>query len=91
MKTIFNCKWFKESNRYKHFLLGIPCGILTILFGLGIATGMEVKDCQSDKYNSDKPIYKWRWDNWDWLDWICTVAGSLIGNLILIGIILLIC
>ena len=85
------CKWFKESNRWKHYVLGIPEGfLLTTLFAAGSATGMEVKDCQSDPVNKDKPIYKWSWKNWDWLDWICTVAGGITGDLIRTGIILLI-
>ena len=78
--------WFFESNRYKHFLLGILTGFLTILFSLGCASGMEFKDCQRDPYNTDRPIYKWSWKNWDWLDWGCTAVGGLIGNLILVGI-----
>ena len=83
--------WFTESNRWKHFVLGIPEGLLgTILFAAGTATGMEVKDCQYDPDNADKPIYKWDWKNWDWLDWGCTVAGGLIGQAIQVGIIFLI-
>lgn len=37
-------KWLKESNRIKHFYCGIPTGLLTIIFTLGIALGMEIKD-----------------------------------------------
>jgi len=80
--------WFTESNRYKHFLLGIPTGLLTILFTLGIATGMEFKDVHWS--NGDKPIKQLDWKNWDWIDWICTIAGGVIGNTILIGIIFII-
>lgn len=63
-------KWFIESNRWKHFLFAIPIGfLLTSLCTLGIASGMEFKDQ--------------RWGGkWDWLDWICTVTGGIIGNLI---------
>ena len=76
-------KWFLESNRWKHFVLAIPEGfLLTIVFVLGLATGMEIKDCHYDKDNSNKPIYKWKWDNFDWLDWSCTVAGGLVGQII---------
>ena len=81
-------KWFFESNRWRHFVLGIPCGFLfTILFGYGIASGMEFKDCQS--LNGDKPIVEWDWSNWDWIDWCCTSAGSLIGQILQIAVILL--
>ena len=81
--------WFSESNRWKHFVLGIPCGFfLTTLFGAGIATGMEFKDVHHD--NGNKPIRQWSWRCWDWIDWLCTVCGSLIGGFIRTGIILLI-
>jgi hypothetical protein len=60
------------SDRRKHFLLAIPCGFLfTILFVLGIATGMEFKD---KKYGNI----------WDWKDWIATVLGGIVGNGLLI-------
>ena len=37
--------WIKESNRDKHLLYAIPCGLIgTILFVLGLAIGMEFKD-----------------------------------------------
>lgn len=68
--------WFTESNRYKHFLYAIPCGFLFgILFVLGLAAGMEFKDKQ--------------WGNkWDWIDFGCTIAGGIVGNLITVLIIL---
>lgn len=85
------CKWFLESNRWKHFVLGIPEGLLlTELFAAGTATGMEVKDCHYDPKNAGKPIWKWSWERWDWLDWLCTVAGGLVGQALQIGVILLI-
>lgn len=62
--------WLKESNRMKHFLYGIPTGLLlTILFTAGIATGMEFKD------------KKWG-GKWDWKDWAATMLGGFIGQLI---------
>ena len=62
--------WFMDSNRWKHFVLAIPCGALfTILFVAGIATGMEFKDRQwGGKY--------------DWLDWLATILGGLVGQAI---------
>lgn len=67
--------WFKESNRDKHFLYAIPCGLIgTELFVAGIATGMEFKD-------------KSYGNKWDWVDWLMTMAGGLIGQAIQAGII----
>lgn len=62
----------------KHFLYAIPCGLLlTILFVLGLASGMEFK-------------FKQWGGKWDWLDLLATVLGGLIGQAIQIGVILLI-
>lgn len=70
--------WFKDSNRDKHFLYAIPCGLLgTILFAAGIATGMEFKD-------------KLYGNKFDWLDWTATMLGGLVGQAIQVGILYLI-
>lgn len=71
-------KWIKESNRMKHFLYAIPCGLLcTILFVAGLASGMEFKDRQ--------------WGGkWDWLDLTATLLGGLIGQISQAIIILLV-
>ena len=62
--------WILESNRQKHFLYAIPCAImLTILFVLGLAIGMEFKD----KLYSNK---------WDWLDLLATILGGIVGQII---------
>ena len=70
--------WFLSSNRYKHFLLAIPLGLVfTILCVLGCASGMEFKDRQ--------------WGGrWDWIDWICTMVGGVIGQALQLFIIYLI-
>lgn len=69
--------WLKESNRQKHFLYAIPVGFLfTILCVLGVASGLEFKDKQYG-------------NQWDWLDWIATMFGGLVGQLLQIIIILL--
>ena len=66
--------WFKESNRNKHFLYAIPCGLIgTELFVAGLATGMEFKD-------------KLYGNKWDWIDWLMTMVGGLIGQAIQAGI-----
>lgn len=62
--------WIKESNRPKHLLYAIPCGLaFSILFVAGIAIGMEFKD-------------KAWGSKWDWLDLIATLLGGLIGQLL---------
>lgn len=67
--------WFKESNRDKHFLYAIPCGLIgTELFVAGLATGMEFKD-------------KLYGNKWDWIDWLMTMVGGLIGQAIQAGIV----
>ena len=68
--------WLTESNRQKHFIYAIPIGLVfTILCVLGVASGLEFKD---KKYGNQ----------WDWLDWIATILGGLVGQLIQIIIIL---
>lgn len=70
--------WITESNRNKHFLYAIPAGLFgTILFVLGIAIGLELKD-------------KLYGNKWDWLDLLATIFGGLIGQIIQIIIIILI-
>lgn len=60
----------KDSNRTDHFVYGFYCAlILTILFNLGIATGLEVKDYL-------------RGAGFDKLDWLATVAGGVLGQMI---------
>lgn len=66
---------FLESNRWKHFLLAIPIGLIfTILCVLGVAAGMEFKD-------------KMYGNKWDWQDFNYTLLGGLIGQIIQIVII----
>jgi hypothetical protein len=60
--------WLTESNRQKHLLYAIPIGLVfTVLCVLGVASGMEFKDKQSG-------------GEFDWLDWIATMIGGLIGQ-----------
>lgn len=67
--------WLLESNRLKHLLFAIPCGLfLTILFVLGLALGMEFKDKQ---YGNE----------FDWLDIAATMIGGTIGQIIMLLII----
>lgn len=67
--------WLTESNRLKHYLFAIPCGLfLTFFFALGVGVGMEFKDKQ--------------WGGkWDWLDLLATALGGLAGQALQILII----
>lgn len=71
-------KWLKVSNRMKHLKYAIvPGALFTILFVAGLATGMEFKDKQYG-------------NKWDWLDWIATIIGGIMGQTIQFGMIMLI-
>lgn len=71
-------KWLLKSNRLKHFLYAIPIGfIFTILCVLGVATSLEYKDI----------LYGGKWD---WIDWLLTITGGIIGQAIQLLIIILI-
>lgn len=68
MRWSSKMKWLKESNRYKHLLYAIPIGyVFTILCVLGVATGLEFRDKQYGNV-------------FDWLDWLATMIGGLIGQ-----------
>lgn len=59
--------WWKASNRWKHLVYAIPCGVvLGWEFTVGLAVGMEFKD----KLWGGKP---------DFIDYILTCLGGLIG------------
>lgn len=70
--------WIFESNRHKHMVGGFVVGLFgTILMAIGVASGMELKDSQYG-------------NKWDWTDWVMTVGGGLIGNIIQAIIILVV-
>lgn len=55
-------------SRCKHFLYAIPIGAtLSVLCAIGVASGLEYKDAAYG-------------NRWDWWDWLCTVAGGVVGN-----------
>lgn len=64
--------WFLKSNRWKHFIGGLIIGALadTIycasLAGIGTAGALEFKDKQHG-------------GKWDWVDFVITIAGVIIG------------
>lgn len=63
-------KWLKESNRLKHLIYAIPIGfIFSIICVIGVASGLEYKDY----------LYG---NKWDWLDWIATLMGGLVGQVL---------
>ena len=63
-------KWLKESNRLKHLIYAIPIGfIFSIIRVIGVASGLEYKDY----------LYG---NKWDWLDWIATLIGGLVGQVL---------
>lgn len=69
--------WLNESNGMKHFLYAVPIGLIfTILCVLGVASGMEFKD-------------KEHGGSWDWLDWIATILGGLVGQIVQAAVIVL--
>ena len=71
-------KWLSESNRTKHLLYAIPIAIVfSILCVLGVATALEFKDKQYGNM-------------FDWLDWLATMIGGIIGQIIQILIFILI-
>lgn len=70
--------WLTKSNRLKHLIFAIPIGfVFTILCVLGVASGMEFKD------------KSWG-GKWDWLDWLATMLGGLVGQLLALLLVYLI-
>ena len=73
MKKILN--WLLTSNRYKHFVGGIVIGFFSdsnycaAYSGVLVAASLEFKD------------RAWG-GKWDWIDFGCTLVGTLVGRLI---------
>lgn len=66
---------FTDETRWQHFKYAIPIGVVfTILCVLGVATGMEFKDKQWGGF-------------WDWKDWLCTMLGGMVGQVVQVIII----
>lgn len=65
-------KWLTDSNRWQHLVCAIAIGFMADSWycaeytGVGVASALELKDL---KYGN----------KWDWLDWLCTIAGATIG------------
>lgn len=76
--SIFTDIMFNVSNRRKHFLYAILSAfLLTIIFVLGLAIGMEFKDYQ---YSS----------TFDWKDILATMIGGLVGQILQIILLIII-
>ena len=68
---------FSDKSHWQHFIYAIPIGmVFTILCVLGVASGMEFKDKQYG-------------NKWDWTDWLCTMIGGAVGQLLQVVIILI--
>ena len=61
-------KDFKESNRYKHFLVSMAG---SYLFGIGFAVGANMGTEYKDKAYVNE---------WDWKDFAFGIAGGLVGE-----------
>ncbi len=77
MEKIFN--FLRKSNRYKHIIGGFIVALYLLILSMGhyfcaafavfvAASCLEWKDKQHGC-------------TWDWIDWICTLAGGLMGIL----------
>lgn len=73
MKKIW--EWLKTSNRWKHIIGGMAIGLgansnyCAAYAGIGVAAALELKD-------------KLWGSKWDWIDFVITVAGVIVGRLI---------
>ena len=82
MKKLLN--WLKESNRWKHLLIGAMIGLLfdnligTAICATMVAVALEYKD-------------KAYGNKWDWIDFSLTVAPALVVNGIKVLILQIFC
>lgn len=73
-------RWITESNRLGHLAGAIILSFFFTFFcGLGAAIGLEFKDLQ---YHNPglKPWEYTNWKPWDWLDFLATILGSIVGQ-----------
>lgn len=77
MKKIL--KWLRLSNRWKHIIGGAIIGLgadddyCAAYAGVGIAASLELKD-------------KLWGGEWDWIDFLLTLAGVSVGRIIRIAL-----
>lgn len=83
--------WITKSNRPYHALIGIISALFgTIIGALEVAIALEGKDCQADALNKGLPPWKWSFRKWDWLDWLATMIGGMVGQAIQIGVVFIV-
>ena len=70
--------FFVQSHRLAHLLVGLPVGFFGFDAAIICAIAFELKDVQHDRRNSKKKFTDWTWKSWDWVDFILTIAGSII-------------
>lgn len=84
-------KWIEDSNRPYHVLIGFVAALFgTIIGAIEVACALEGKDCQGDPMNQNVPFRRWTWRRWDWKDFWATVIGGVLGQVVQVGIILLV-
>ena len=67
-------RWWKASNRWKHFLFAIPLGaVCGAPFTTGVGLGMEVKD----------HLYG---NRADFVDFLLTTVGGVIGHGVMLAV-----
>ena len=67
-------RWWKASNRWKHFLFAIPLGaVCGAPFTTGVGLGMEIKD----------HLYG---NRADFVDFLLTTVGGVIGHGVMLAI-----
>lgn len=67
-------QWWKESNRWKHFLFAIPLGaVCGAHFTTGVGLGMEIKD---HLYGGKA----------DFVDFLLTAVGGAIGHGVMLAV-----
>lgn len=67
-------RWWKASNRWKHFLFAIPLGaVCGAPFATGVGLGMEIKD----------HLYS---NRADFVDFHLTAAGGVIGHGVMLAV-----
>lgn len=64
--------WFKQSNRWKHFLGGAAIGVFANSVYCALLAGGSAAGCLElkDKLYGNK---------WDWIDFGCTITGAAVG------------
>lgn len=80
MKNIIS--WLKESNRWKHLLGGFFVSLITnIIFAktMSIIIGIYCSVCCAGSLELKDKQYG---NKWDWIDFVLTIVGGVIGTII---------